>query len=95
MEVAALGKAIVVGPYTDNFALPVAALSEADAIRKIESPDDLAPVIGAMLRDRRAAEAMGERARRVVISRQGATVRTAEQIARVLRTAARGTRTEH
>jgi len=95
MEVAALGKATVVGPYTDNFAEPVAALREADAIRRIESPDDLASAIGAILRDPRAAEAMGERARRMVISRQGATKRTAEQIVRVLRSAARGPRAEH
>ncbi len=88
MEVAALGKAIVVGPYTDNFAVPVAALLEAEALRQIESPADLASAVGAILQDRSTAQAMGDRARRVVLSHQGATERTAEQLVRVLQNAA-------
>lgn len=93
MEVAALGKMIVVGPHTDNFAVPVAALLEADALRQIESPDELASTIGAILRDQPMAVAMGNRARRVVISRQGATERTAEQLVHVMQRAARDMRT--
>ncbi|MGD2110127.1 MAG: 3-deoxy-D-manno-octulosonic acid transferase [Phycisphaerae bacterium] len=94
IEVAALGKAVVVGPHTDNFAVPVAAFRDADALREVHSADELADAIGAILHDKRGANEMGERARRVVLSHQGATKRTVERIVGVLRTSAHGTRTE-
>ncbi len=84
MEVAALGRPIVVGPHTDNFQLPVEALRDADAIRTVDSGDTLAHVIAAVLRDKAPAEALGSRARQVVINNQGATQRTADAIVRVL-----------
>ncbi len=87
MEVAALGKPIVVGPYTDNFQLPVEALRAADANRTVDSGDELAQVIAGVLRDEALAEALGSRARQVVIDNQGATQRTADAIVRVLDTA--------
>ncbi len=76
MEVAALGKPIVVGPHTDNFALPVSALREADAIRIADSADAVVTAVCAVLRDPGEAEGLGTRARRVVIDNQGATART-------------------
>lgn len=87
MEVAALGKPVVVGPYTDNFQLPVEALRAADAIRTVDSGDELAHVIAGVLREEALAEALGSRARQVVIDNQGATQRTADAIVRVLDTA--------
>jgi 3-deoxy-D-manno-octulosonic-acid transferase len=84
MEVAAMGKPLVVGPHVDNFQLPVEALRAADAIRTVDSDDGLAPIIAAILRDKRLAQALGRRARQVVIDRQGATGRTADAIVRIL-----------
>ncbi len=84
MEVAALGKPIVVGPHTDNFRLPVAALSSADALRSVDSGDTLAAAVEGILQDKALAEGLGSRAREVVISHQGATERTASAIVRML-----------
>ncbi|MGB2986041.1 MAG: glycosyltransferase N-terminal domain-containing protein, partial [Phycisphaerae bacterium] len=84
MEVAALGKPIVAGPYTDNFQLPVGALRAADAIRIVESAGALPSVVGAILQDRALAEQLGSRARQVVINNQGATNRTADAVIRVI-----------
>ena len=86
MEVAALGKPVVIGPHTENFQLPVEALCMADAIRIIESADALPSAIGAFLRDRVVAAKMGSRAREVVIANQGATKRTADAIVGLLET---------
>lgn len=84
MEVAALGKPIVVGPHIDNFRLPVAALSSADALRSVDSGDALAAAVEGILQDKALAEGLGSRARDVVISHQGATQRTACAIVRML-----------
>ena len=81
MEVAALGKPIIVGPHTDNFRLPVEALHAADAIRIIESAEMLSAVVRAILSDGPLAERLGACARRVVIENQGATCRTADVLA--------------
>ncbi len=91
MEVAAMGKPTVVGPHTDNFELPVRALMDADAARRVESAEDLPPVIGAILTERALSEGLGSRAREVVIRNQGATARTVDRIARFLEADARKT----
>ena len=84
MEVAALGKPIVVGPHTENFQLPVTALATADAIRIVESPRDLASVVGAILGETSLGSALGARAREVVIRNQGATQRTVSRVVGLL-----------
>ena len=89
MEVAALGKPIVVGPHTDNFQLPVDALRAADAIRLIDSTEALFMTVKTVLQDKALAEGLGSRARQVVMDHQGATERTVEGIARVLKTSVR------
>jgi 3-deoxy-D-manno-octulosonic-acid transferase len=86
MEVAALGKPIIVGPHTDNFQLPVEVLREAGAIRIIDSADELPSIVGAILGDASLAIDLGSRAREAVIRNQGATKRTATGIARLLET---------
>ena len=84
MEVAALGKPMIVGPYMDNFRLPVEALREADAIRVVDSAKSLASQVTAILEDPSLAAGLGSRARDVVIRNQGATERTADGIVRLL-----------
>ena len=85
MEVAALGKPIVVGPYTENFQMPVEALRRADAVRIVDAPETLAAEIGAILQDASYAQSLGSRAREVVLNNQGATGRTANRLADLMR----------
>jgi 3-deoxy-D-manno-octulosonic-acid transferase len=85
MEVAALGKSIIVGPHTENFADPVARLEQADAIVHVDSPTELSHRLEKLLTDADLRRGMGERARSVVRQNQGATARTVQQLQRLLR----------
>lgn len=85
MEVAALGKPILVGPHTDNFSMPIAALSNNDAVCVVKNEEELASKLLWMLRDEPDSAAdLGTRGRRVVLENQGATKRTVEGLARLL-----------
>ena len=79
---------MVCGPHMDNFRSAVEALEAADAVRIVQSPDALASVIRELLRDHTTASGLGARARQVVIQNQGATVRTADKVVQLLKTAA-------
>jgi 3-deoxy-D-manno-octulosonic-acid transferase len=84
MEVAALGKPIVVGPHMENFESPVSVLRDAGAIRMVQSADTLASVIGELLGDATTRKRMGAAARAVVLEHQGATQRTVDQLVRLM-----------
>ena len=86
MEVAALAKPVIVGPHTDNFAAPVAALRGADAIRVVTSTTELASAVRDLIEDEQSARQTGRRAQQVVKDNQGATDRTVDQLVRLLRT---------
>ena len=80
IEPAALAKPVVIGTWTQNFADAVRQLQNADAVRVIAKPADLATAIELLLRDPEKANAMGQRACGVVASQQGATARHLELI---------------
>lgn len=84
MEAAALGKCVVVGPHFDNFAAPVVSLQAGDAIQVVENAVRLEMVIKEMLAESATMAAIGERARRVVIFRRGATDATVQQLLSIL-----------
>ena len=84
MEIAALGKTIIVGPHTENFADPVECLRQADAIVHIDSPAELGHRLESLLADADLRRKMGDRARRVVRQNQGATARTVQQLQKIL-----------
>ncbi|MCH9003383.1 MAG: 3-deoxy-D-manno-octulosonic acid transferase [Planctomycetes bacterium] len=84
IEVAALGKPIIVGPHTSNFRLPVEALAARDAIRQLADGSELAAAVASLLADPGVRRELGARAREVVLSHQGATQRTIDGIIRVL-----------
>jgi 3-deoxy-D-manno-octulosonic-acid transferase len=84
MEIAALGKPVIVGPHTDNFAAPVSAFAAADAIRVAQSTTELASIVQGFLADRDLAHRVGARAREVVARNQGATNRTAVRLGELL-----------
>lgn len=76
IEPAAYGAAVVVGPNTRNFRDVVDALRAADAIRVANDATELTDLVGRLFRDRPFALGLGQRAREVVLSQQGATTRT-------------------
>lgn len=83
MEVAALGKPMIVGLYTDNFRAPVELLRAADALCEVNSTDELCSAVSDLLQ-RDASKELGDRARQVVLANQGATSRTADGVVRLL-----------
>jgi len=61
MEVAALGRPMVVGPHTDNFAAPMEALLSESACVRVSSVAELTRAVLELLTDRERARAMGLR----------------------------------
>jgi 3-deoxy-D-manno-octulosonic-acid transferase len=75
IEPAALAQPVIVGPFTGNFAEPMAKFTEAGAIRVISSANELQNEIDGLLSNPSDARALGERAREVVQRERGATDR--------------------
>ncbi|MHC4067544.1 MAG: 3-deoxy-D-manno-octulosonic acid transferase [Planctomycetota bacterium] len=84
MEAAALGKPIIIGRHTDNFAAPIAALTAADALRVVNSAEELPNAVRELITNPQAASDRGRRAQQVVRDNQGATQRSVERIAWML-----------
>ncbi len=84
MEVAALGKPIVLGSHYENFAEPVEKLLEKSAAIVIQEPEKLASTIDNILTDEVKLKMMRENAKKVVIENQGATKKTVEKICEIL-----------
>lgn len=84
MEVAALGKPVIAGPYMDNFQLPVWALGQRQALRTVATPDELAGEVARYCRDGEQARRAGEAARDVVIEHQGATDITVDALTKLI-----------
>jgi 3-deoxy-D-manno-octulosonic-acid transferase len=74
LEPAQFGVPIVMGPHYANFVAITDSLREHDALR-IAAKDELTGALIELLRDRRAAEAMGALAREVFERQAGATER--------------------
>jgi len=85
MEVAALAKPIIVGPFTSNFQQPIAALHAKRAVEIVADASQLSKAIGRLLADPESASAMGMRAREVVLNHQGGTQKTAKALVRILK----------
>jgi 3-deoxy-D-manno-octulosonic-acid transferase len=81
IEPAALGKPVVVGRWTQNFADAVRAFRSADAIAEVTDGSELTAVLRRWLSDPPAAAEVGRRAQAVVRERRGATAR---HVARIL-----------
>ncbi len=84
MEVAALGKPMVVGMHMENFESPVQLLCGAEALHIVKTGAVLRTVIGELLADSSKRERMGAAAREVVLRNQGAAKRTADQVVRLM-----------
>lgn len=80
IEPAALGRAVVVGPFTGNFAEAMNCFREAKAMLEIRTARELGNAIEELLGDTEQAKALAARAREVVKANQGATARHARLI---------------
>jgi 3-deoxy-D-manno-octulosonic-acid transferase len=80
IEPAALGKPVVVGPFTGNFAEVMNRFRHADAMREVSTTEELGRQIEQWLKDPESAREMGRRAQEVVRRERGATGRHVELI---------------
>lgn len=76
LEPAALGKATLFGPHTDNFRTDVDLLLASAAAVRVADRSELAAAIAGVLRDPAQRAGLGENARRVILRTRGVTVRT-------------------
>ena len=84
LEPAAHGRAVAFGPHTDNVAAAAEALCAAGAAEVVRTPGALVEYCDGLLARREAAEAAGERARAVALSRAESLERTWELVAPLL-----------
>lgn len=84
IEPAALGKPVVVGPFTHNFADAMHQFVAANAMQVVQDAAALTAAIDAMLANPAQRSEIGQRAREVVRRNQGATARHLEIILREL-----------
>ncbi|TVQ55078.1 MAG: hypothetical protein EA377_04065 [Phycisphaerales bacterium] len=84
IEAASLGKAVIVGPHTDNFQSIVDELLKHNAIVQTDR-NGLAREVRRLLGDRAHRDALAHKAREVVMAHQGATSRYARLLESQLR----------
>jgi len=75
IEAAAVGRPVIVGPWTGNFAEAVRKLSEASGLEIVQDGRQLGTAVAELLASAEKAAAMGARARQVVEREVGATDR--------------------
>ncbi len=83
LEPAQFSVPVVMGPHTNNFRAIVDDLLAHDALRST-TPEELAGTLLALLRDRAAAQALGERGRAVFDRQAGATGRCVQALCDLL-----------
>ncbi len=84
MEVAGLGKPMIVGPHTDNFRQPVEALRAAGALVVVDGVPGLVRQLRAWLENADEAKRQGRRGQEVVLANQGATDKTVARLVEIL-----------
>ena len=85
IEPAALGRPMVFGPHMQNFRAVAHDFLDASAAVQIQNASELEPAIADLLTNPEKRTALGENAQAVVAANQGATGRTADMAARVLK----------
>ena len=90
MDPAGLGKPVLTGPHTWNFAESVSALREAGGLVEVEDAEGLRMAVERLLADPASAAEQGRRARQAILRRRGAAQRTLELIQPILRRAETG-----
>lgn len=80
MEAAGLARPLLFGPHVENFSEAAELLIEAGAAEQVSSTEQLVAAAGRLLSEPNRAREMGRRGREAIVSRRGATARTAERI---------------
>ncbi|HEY0338291.1 MAG TPA: lipid IV(A) 3-deoxy-D-manno-octulosonic acid transferase [Burkholderiales bacterium] len=80
IEACAVGKPVLLGPHTYNFAEAAARAIEAGAALRVQDVDDLARTANRLLYDEEALSGMGRRALEFSRAHQGATDRVIEML---------------
>lgn len=80
MEAAGLARPVLFGPHVDNFSEAAELLIETGGAEQVSSLEHLVTAVNNLLADRERAAEMGRRGREAIVSRRGATARTAERI---------------
>lgn len=75
IEPCALGKAVVVGPHTENFAGPMALLRDANALREAATASEAEAVLCELAKDDASRGALGQRAIAAVAAQAGSLAR--------------------
>ena len=78
IEPAALGKAVVVGPATSNFAGVMDVFRRAGAVVEIQTADELEGALEPLFADAERRRSLGETAAKTVASNRGSLDRTAD-----------------
>jgi 3-deoxy-D-manno-octulosonic-acid transferase len=89
IEPAALGKPVITGPFTGNFAEVMNRLRAADGVMEVGHEQALAQTVSVLLFSPDQAAGMGGRAQQVVAKEKGATLRHAEVVLGLLNKRAR------
>jgi len=84
LEPAVAGKAVVVGPYMENFQEIADQFRSESAMVQVGSPDELAREVSALLLDEGRRRGLGERARDLVGRNRGAVSRTTGALSSLL-----------
>jgi 3-deoxy-D-manno-octulosonic-acid transferase len=80
LEPAVAGRAILVGPYMENFREITDRFLSDDALVQVSTPEALGREVAALMLDERRRRSLGERARAVVERNRGALQRTVEPL---------------
>ena len=84
IEPAALGKAVVVGPHTSNFADAMLKFRQSGAMYEVADEAALEQTVGVLLSTPAEVKAIGQKAMDVVRREQGATLRHARVILQIM-----------
>jgi 3-deoxy-D-manno-octulosonic-acid transferase len=84
LEPAVAGKAVVVGPYMENFQEIADQFRSESAMVQVDSPDELAREVSELLLDEGRRRDLGERARDLVGRNRGAVSRTTGALSSLL-----------
>jgi 3-deoxy-D-manno-octulosonic-acid transferase len=80
IEPAAIGKPVITGPFTGNFADVMSHLLSAQAILEVTTAEELGQTVSVLLSSPDRAAEMGRRAQEVVQREKGATERHVHKI---------------
>ncbi len=84
VEAAILGKPVLHGPAMTNFRDIIRSLTDASAVRRVDTHEELVATAVQLLRDAAARERLASAAREWSAANRGATARTLDEIKRLL-----------